>query len=117
VNLSDDDTEWALYCVNELVDRRRRAGVPVLHRMVKLARRLDFAALMSRTGHESDVGATELEAECLIGSREAAAFLGLSTRQVRRLTADLDGEIVGGRLVFRRSTVVEYAEEKYGQPG
>lgn len=112
MRLNNDETEWALYCVNELVDRRRRAGIPVPQRMVELARRLDFAALMSASGHELDSDATESEGPVRIGPREAAELLGLSTRQLRRLAADLDGEMIGGRRIYNLRTVSEYAEEK-----
>jgi hypothetical protein len=110
MNLDAGDVDAVLYCVAELIDRRHRAGVPTPDWMLKLGRRFDFASLMSASGHESDGDAAELEAETLIGSLEAADFLGLSTRQVRRLVADLQAEKVGGRLVFRRSMVVECAE-------
>ncbi|GJO37411.1 hypothetical protein NJB1604_02150 [Mycobacterium marinum] len=115
MRLSDDEAEQALYCVNELVDRRRRAGITVPHWMTHLGNRLDIASLtseMSPTGHEFGSDSAPLESDLLVGSREAAGILGLSTRQVRRLAPDLNGEIIGGRIVFRRSTVTEYAQEK-----
>lgn len=110
MKLTDDETEAALYCCNELIDRRRRAGVPVPAWMIQLARRLDLTSALSSTGHESGGGSESLNSDLHVGSREAAAILGLSTRTVRRLAPDLDGQIIGGRMVFKRSTVVEYAE-------
>lgn len=114
MRLSDDDVERALFCVNEVVGSRLRADVPVPWWMWQLANRLDLSSLtsgMSPSGHESDGGSEALETS-LIGTQEAANLLGLSTRHVRRLAADLDGENVRGRMVFKRSTVVEYAQEK-----
>ena len=114
MKLSADDAELALYCVNELVDRRRRAGIPVPQQILILAKRFDLASLtsgMSPRGHENDGGSESLESDHA-GSKEAADILGLSTRTVRRLAPDLDGEIIGGRLVFSRATIIEYAQER-----
>lgn len=110
MRLSDDETEAALYCCNELIDRRRRAGVQVPGWMIRLARRLDLTSALSPRGHESGSNSASLESDLLVGSREAAGILGLSTRQTRRLAPDLGGETIGGRLVFKRSAVIEYAE-------
>jgi hypothetical protein len=87
--------------------------------MVHLARRLDLTSALSACGHESDSGSESLEPGILIGPRETANLLGLSTRQVRRLAEDLNGEeIGGGRRVYRLLTVVEYAEgRKNGRSG
>ncbi|CAM4228709.1 hypothetical protein MB901379_03586 [Mycobacterium basiliense] len=112
MKLSEDEAEQALYCANELIDRRRGAGVPVPAWMIRLARRLDLTSAVSPRGHEIDSGSAALEPEHLIGSKEAAAILGLSTRQTRRLRSDLDGEMISDRLYFNRDTVVEYAEER-----
>lgn len=113
--LSDDECELALYCVNEVVDRRSRAGVPVTPKIRHLSRKLDLASLtseVSASGHEKSGGSERLVSDRLIGSREAANILGLSTRQVRRLASDLDGRKYGGRNLFRLSTVTEYAQER-----
>ncbi|WP_448459482.1 helix-turn-helix domain-containing protein [Mycobacterium syngnathidarum] len=47
-----------------------------------------------------------------IDTDEASRILGCSTRHVRRRASDLDGIRIGGRWIFQRRTVVEYAEEK-----
>ena len=117
MKLSDDDVERALYCVNETVDRRRRAGIPVPGWMMRLGRLLDLASLTSDTaarGHETGCSSEQSE-EMFIGSVETARLLGLSTRQVRRLRGDLEGESVSGRLVFRAAVVNEYAEMRHGR--
>jgi hypothetical protein len=116
VKLSEDDIEGALYCVTELIDRRRRANVPVPDWMVRIGRRFNQASL-SASGHESDPVEQQLDTERLIGTIEAATILGMSERQTRRIASDLDGEIVGQRWAFRLSTVEQYAEEKRnGEP-
>lgn len=115
MNLSGDDIEYALYCVVETIDRRRRAGICVPPWMHQLGQRFNLASLtseMSPSGHESCTDSEGLESDLHVGSKEAAHLLGLSTRQVRRLRSDLDGETVGGRMVFKRSTVIEYAQER-----
>lgn len=115
MRLSDDECEEALYCVAEVIDLRRRAGVPVPSWMRNLEQLLNLASLtsgVSGRGHENVGGSERLVTDSLIGSREAANILGLSTRQVRRLAADLDGQKCSGRNLFRRSTVIEYAQER-----
>jgi hypothetical protein len=47
-----------------------------------------------------------------VGSAEAAALLGVTPRQARRLTADLGGWFHRGRLRFDRDTVTEYASRR-----
>ena len=45
MRLSGGDIEGALYCVTELIDRRRRANVPVPDWMVRIGRRFNQASL------------------------------------------------------------------------
>ncbi|ORB84676.1 hypothetical protein B1987_13705 [Mycobacterium kansasii] len=112
MRLSDDEAEQALYCANELIDRRRRAGVPVPAWMTRLAHRLDLTSALSSAGHENDSDNAALDANELVTTAEAAELLKVSTRQARRLSRDLDADTIGGRLVYRRSTVIEYAQER-----
>lgn len=110
MNLSGDDLQGALYCCNELIDRRARAGIPVPSWMARLAGHLNLAALVSDAGHETSSEPTSLESEELIGSVQAALLLGISPRQLQRLAADLDGQKVCGRWAFQASIVREYAK-------
>ncbi|MCV7285353.1 helix-turn-helix domain-containing protein [Mycolicibacterium wolinskyi] len=112
MKLTDDEVQAALYCVVEVVDRRRRANIPVPPWMIQLARRLNLTSALSDRGHELDSGGEQSEPERLIGTREAAAILGFSPRHVRRIAGDLDGETISGRVLFSLSTVAEYAQEK-----
>ena len=103
-----------LVWVNELIRRRRAVGAQVDAEMLSMAQRMDLQVLsrgMSGVGHESGGHGSAL-ADDLIGTREAARILGLSDRQVRRLAADLDGEKVVGRTLFRRSSVIDYQQAK-----
>lgn len=114
--LSKADLERLLYCVNEVISRRRLAGIPVPNWMFDLGRRMDIHALadqsMSANGHGSDVAGEQFSKETLIGTREAARLLGLSPRHVRRIASDMDGEKVGGKTVFRLSVINEYRDSR-----
>ncbi|WP_396836810.1 helix-turn-helix domain-containing protein [Mycobacterium sp. ITM-2016-00318] len=65
---------------------------------------------MSANGHQLDCAAAQLELSVVVSAREAAHILGCTTRHVRRLAADLEGEEVGGRWLFSRSAVEAYAK-------
>lgn len=54
-------------------------------------------------------------AEQLISTNEAAAILNRSPQWVRRIRNELGGRDIGGRHVFPRQAVVEYAKRKAGQ--
>lgn len=113
---SAEETEAILFCVNELIGLKRRFGLRVFPWQLELGRRFDTASLsMSPRGHgSSGIGSEEaqLETPVLIGTRDAAELLGLSTRQIRRIAANLGGETIGGRMVFRLSVVTKYAEDQ-----
>ena len=54
------------------------------------------------------------EDDDVVGSAETAEMLGISRRSVQRKarSGELDSEIVGGSLVFKRADVEQYAEEQ-----
>lgn len=114
IRLDHDDVEWLLFCANEVLGRRRLAGVPIPSRLVTLAGRLDLHAVMSRDGHENDCHDTGSECEDLIGSAQAAQMLGVTSRHLRRLHADLDGRKLAGRWMFKAATINEYRTAKEG---
>ncbi|WP_072688413.1 hypothetical protein [Rhodococcus marinonascens] len=75
------------------------------------------------TAHVSDAGQSDAETVAVkqdsvhaiidpIGAEEVAGMHGCSARQARRLAPDLDGRISGGRWVFDRRTVTEYAQNR-----
>jgi hypothetical protein len=90
------------------VARRRLAGRPVPAEVIDLDRQL---RIVSETGHQSGQAATELVPD-LVGPAEAAEIIGCSVRHARRLAADLNGTHCGSHWIFRRQTVVDYAEAK-----
>ncbi len=112
MNLSGEEVQGALYCCNELIDRRARAGIPVPVWMTRLAGHLNLAALVSDTGQEIGSDPTSLETQDLIGSVQAARLLGISPRQLQRLAADLDGQKICGRWAFQAQVVREYAQAR-----
>ncbi|MDT5094855.1 MAG: hypothetical protein QOH60_4218 [Mycobacterium sp.] len=115
MRFTDDEIEAALFCVTETIDRRRRAGVPVPEWMLRLGRRFDLASLtsaMSGRRHESGSEGEQFAEERLMSTKEVALVLCLTPRHVQRIANDLDGEKIGGRLLFRLSAVLEYGQEK-----
>ncbi|MCV7035125.1 helix-turn-helix domain-containing protein [Mycobacterium heckeshornense] len=139
MTLDETDLRAAYFCVAEVVRRRRLSGQPIpswlrghfdrLDRAVRAAAasgqpipswlrghfdRLDRAvraAAASTSGHESGCAEQELQQQWLTAT-QAAQALGVSARHVRRLAADLDGQLVGGRWLFSADVVGEYAEER-----
>lgn len=109
MRLTRDEVEAALYVVHDLVYRRRLAGRSIPTEVAALYRRL---LVTSSDGTKSHVPPEELDANDLIDTTAAAEILGCSTRWVREIRCDLDGQNCGGRWLFRRQTVVEYAALK-----
>lgn len=106
-----DELRQLLYCAaTEL--RARAQGKPPGPQpwLAKLVHRLELEVAVSESRHVSDGETAQSNTEVRISAREAATMLGISKRQVQRLAADLDGEIIDGRWLFRRPTVNEYAE-------
>lgn len=109
--MTGDELRAAYACAAEVLRVRRLKGEPVPPWLQAHYRQLDIKVMASRSGHETDCGAEESDSEVWISAREAGQILGRSKRQVSRIAASLDGEMVDGRWLFRRQTVVEYAEE------
>ena len=98
------------YCVAEVVRHRQRTGEPIPDWLCRHFDRLDAEIRVSESGHESDSDTGQLEQDELITAREVSQMLGCSKRQAQRLASDLEAQIVGGRWLFRRSSVADYAE-------
>lgn len=82
--------------------------------MDRLGKLFDLASLTSggsASGHESQSAEAQSGLR-LIGTVEAAHLLGQSSRQVRRLAADLDGQKIGRDWYFNYDTVIEYAKAR-----
>jgi hypothetical protein len=105
MELSAGELRQLAYCVSAVLRARRRQN-QVRSWLVDLDRRLT-AEIVSRA-RRGTVSA-EPHSDVWIGSPRAAEILGWSKRQVQRRAADLDGQIVAGRWLFRESTVHEYA--------
>jgi hypothetical protein len=98
---------WA---VRDVISRRRldgRASWATMHSLEALYHRITSA-----DGSETTSTPEELYEDDLIDTTAAAAILGCSTRWIREIRADIDGRKVGGRWVFPRQVVTQYAELK-----
>jgi excisionase family DNA binding protein len=113
LSLTDDDVRAAYYCTAELLRTRRLGSLPVPPAVRRLHDRLELElrSVVTRSRQEFGSGGEQLNADGQIGTAEAAELLGWSKSTVLRRANDLDGENVGGRWIFHRSTVAEYAEE------
>lgn len=110
MNLEGEDLRAAYYCVAHELRTRRRERLPVPESLRRLHDRLDLhIRCMSESGQAPEPAAGPSE---WITATEAGRLLGLSKRQTQRLAADLDGQFVGGRWVFDRSVVAEYAHHR-----
>jgi hypothetical protein len=112
VNLTDSDLHAAYYCTAELVRSRRLGCRPIPAEVRRLYDRLtvEITLRMSRPRQEFDCNRAQLDSDKQIGAAEAAMILKWTKRRVQRRAADLDGQIVGGRWLFREHTVIEYRE-------
>lgn len=106
---SAEDAALVRSILSEYLRARRLAGSGVHAKVVALEQKL---AIMSAVGPDVEYGSARLDAAELIPTSEAAVILGCSPRHVRRLADVLDGERVGGRLVFQRDVVTRYLEER-----
>ncbi|GJO31551.1 hypothetical protein NJB1507_40840 [Mycobacterium marinum] len=111
MTLSQQDLRAAYYCAAEVIRHRRRTGQPLPDWLRQYFAALDAAVRMSRSRHESESVPAQLGQE-QITAQEVADMLGCSKRQALRLAADLDGRLVGGRWLFPRSAVEQYAAER-----
>lgn len=110
MNLTEEQIQLALYAVRDLLARRALGGQPIPTGLDRLHEQLATSA----HGTENGVAERQSTTEELIDTTEAAAILNCSTRWVRQIRHDLDGQNISGRWVFKRQTVVEYADLKGG---
>ena len=94
VELARADAHAAVRVLGALIRERAIMGRPVSYGVQQLHSRLRLADA----------------AGSLIGTRLAAEMLGWGERRVRRHAADLDGTLVGGRLLYPQASVREYAD-------
>lgn len=106
MNISDDQTAILRYVVAEFIRRRQLCGQPIPERVRRLL------AAVSAHGTPEREREAHSETDDLIDTTEAAQILGCSTRNIRRIAADLDGEQIADRWIFHKNTVTEYAQAK-----
>ena len=106
VELARADAHAAVRVLGALIRERAIMGRPVPYGVQQLHSRLRLAVDVSSPGQSAGGDA----AGSLIGTRLAAEMLGWGERRVRRHAADLDGRIVGGRMLYPQSSVREYAD-------
>ncbi|RAL32871.1 hypothetical protein [Rhodococcus sp. AQ5-07] len=100
--------EACLYAAEAAQRARVRAGHAPSRDLYTLAVLCRAAAGSGQTDIDSSPAVQDSGIDP-IDVRQAAAILGLSSRQTRRIAEDLDGRIVGGRWMFERHTVTEFA--------
>jgi hypothetical protein len=112
MNFDADDLEIAYWCAAVAIQSRRENRKPIPDELRRHHNRLDLAIkCMSDPGHEIDQEPSQLEPDELITTQEMATTLNCSQRQAQRLAErDLDGQLVGGRWLCRRSIVETYAQ-------
>jgi hypothetical protein len=111
IGLSTDQCRLALHIVRDLITRRTLGGNSVPPGTYRLYHDLEVASVY---GTESVAALKESVPEEYIDTTEAAAILNCSTRWVRQIRSDLEGRNISGRWIFRRQTVVDYADMKGG---
>jgi hypothetical protein len=113
---TDTQLRQLSYCVAEEL-RVRMAGKPPGPQpwLRELLSALHNAVAMSPSRHSGDGRDADSDHDDrIIGTPAAAEILGWTTKQVQRRTADLDGQKVGGKLMFRATAVAAYAEALNG---
>jgi hypothetical protein len=112
MNLTGDDLRAAYYVASEVIRTRRRTGQPIPDWLRKHYTLLDAAMRVSPTRQPVvENGAPDQHSrDDIIGSREVAAMLNLTERQVQRRAAQLGGTRVCGRLLFLRADIADHAE-------
>ncbi|MEZ0382170.1 helix-turn-helix domain-containing protein [Mycobacterium sp. pW045] len=112
VQLNETEVQACYYGLAHFMRQQRIRQRPVPRSVELLYRRIDAAIRtpVSDSGHQ--ISAVPTQSDVWITAREAADILGVSKRQAQRLHADLDGQLIGGRWLFKRETVQEYAHER-----
>ena len=111
LQLSRDEIRAAIYGLAAVQRARAAAGAPVPHPVITARQHLEAAYRCGVSPPRHQNGAFTEELEEWIGTRLAAQVLGWHPRRVQRHRGDLDGRLVGGRLVFPAVAVREYAKQ------
>ncbi|AYE93451.1 hypothetical protein C0J29_00095 [Mycobacterium paragordonae] len=108
MELTPEQVRLTLYATRDLVTRRTLGGQPIPKGMHTLLKQL----IASAHGSGFSTPERELVTLELVNSAGAAEILNCSTRWVRTISNKLGGRNVNGRWIFRRQTVIEYAQER-----
>lgn len=112
VELPAADARAAVVVLGALIRERAVGARPVPHKVRQLHSRLALIVeTSSPRGHSEGDGVTA----SLIGTRLAAEIVGRGERWVRRHSADLEGGLVGDRMLYPERAVREYAEVLQGK--
>ncbi|MGB3699313.1 MAG: hypothetical protein WBA05_17940 [Gordonia sp. (in: high G+C Gram-positive bacteria)] len=105
MDVTAEQARMLAFVIAEFIRRRQITGQPIPDRVRGLLR------AVSAHGTAEPVAPQESPAD-LIDSEQAAQICGCSSRRIRRIAADLDGEQIAGRWIFHRHNVIEYARNK-----
>ena len=109
MTLSQADLEAAHFCAR-VADAVTTHDHPIRRWLPTHMDNLAAELAVSQVGHRSESATAELEPDELITAAQAGAILRRSKRQVQRIATSLDGQIICGRWLFNRQTVLDYAE-------
>jgi hypothetical protein len=111
VRLDDNEVQATYYGLAGFVRERAIAHRPVPPEVLGVYHLFDAAIRLSRRRHESGAAATDTgPSDSWLGAVDTAARLDRSLRWVQRHAAEIGGETVGGRWLFKETAVTDYAE-------
>lgn len=111
MRLAEDEIEAAYYAVAGFVRHFNIVGRPIPPEVAQVYRRLGNYIRLSPTRHETRCNTTDKpQSEVWIGTMAAAEILGQNPRYVQRHADEIGVQHNGGRLFFRQSDVLAYAE-------
>ena len=112
-----DDLTTAIVCARLVDGMRKPPDHPLCEQIPALIARANEALNdLARVRQECATDLRELaQSDDVVGSAEIALMLRTSLRTVQRKArnGELESEIVGGSLVFKRATVEKYAKEQH----
>lgn len=111
IELDHGELRATIHALAALRRARALAGQPVPHSVISALQHLETVHRCAVSPRRQENGAALGESGAWIGTVLAAKILGWHPRKVQRHAADLDGVLVGGRLVFPARTVRYYAKQ------
>ena len=112
IEFGESDWRAAVYVASDVIRQRQLSGAPIPDWLRRHQFRCEQRLLMSRARQQFGGVVRKSEQDELIGVPEAGTILGWKPRRVQRNAADLGGQLVGSALVFRRSVVEDFANER-----